>query len=267
MENEELSPASDGGAGVTTEQQGAETNSQESSQSQTSESAPVDSGESQASSQSPQTRKNYDWANQRLLEKTVKKVLSSALEERLAPLMERLNPPPQPSAVPSKDEIDFNDLPGSIKGLVNKLLEQERAKINPSKLKEEILGDIQTKTTRQEARKYLTSQQDIGNDAARHQEIQEIIANDKLLYHSVSDYPVEVMQEAIKRWRSGKTNPNAPSKAELGTVTGGMGAVQRKSDPTQKIRELSEKLISPTLSIEEREKYGREFDSLVSSLK
>jgi len=265
MQDEELSTASDGGAGVTPEQQEASQGSQESAQSQSTEPTSVDSGESQASSKGQQARENFNWANQRLLEKQIRKVLSSALDERLAPLMERLNPPQNPPASPSKDEIDFNDLPGSIKRLVEAQLGQ---KINPSKLKEEILGDLQTKTTRQEARKYLISQQDIGTDPAKHEEIQNIIANDEILMEAVGKHPLKVMQKAIEVWRASRTNPNAPLKAELGTIAGGMGNNQRRgADPLQKIKEISDKLMDPSLTITDKEKLSREFDTLVSSFK
>ena len=273
MADEEISSATEGGAGVTTEQQEAEGTSQEGVQSQSPESTQVEGGESQASSKGQQARKNYDWAAQRTLEKTVKRVLSSALDERFAQLEQRLSPQEKPPASqPSNGEIDFNDLPGSIQKMVNALVQQQMkdglGKTIPQ-LKQEIIGDFQTKTTRQEARNYLISQKDIGNDTSKHDEIQDIIANDKLLYHSVGEYPKEVMQEAIERWRKGRTNPNAPSKGELGTITGGMGGVQRKTGEVsvQRLRELQDKVVSSNLPATEREKLNLEIDELMASFK
>lgn len=272
MADEEISSGSEAGAGVETAQQVAEGTSQEGSQSQSTDTTQVEGSESQASSQIPQARKNYDWASQRTLEKTVRRVLSSALDERFTQLESRLKPASPPATQPSSEDIDFNDLPGSIRKMVNALVQNQMkdgfGKSLPQ-LKDEIIGEFNTKTTRQEAKKYLTSQKDIGNDPSKHEEIQAIIANDKLLYHSVSDYPIEVMQEAIKRWRETKVNPNAPSKGELGTITGGMGAVQRGGSQSAEKRatEIVERLLSPSIPMDEKEKLNLEFSKLMTSLK
>lgn len=278
MSNEELSTASEGGStGESGAMQDAGQVSQEARQDQSTEPTQVESGESQASSKSEQTRNSTSAERRissrelRLIENAIEKRLSSALDSRLSPLLERLQPQ-QPSDTQSQgDEIDFNNLPGSIKKMVNSLVQQQMkdglGKTLPQ-LKNEIIGEFNTKTTRQEARNYLISQKDIGSNAAIHGEIQDIIANDKLLYHSVSEYPKEVMEEAIKRWRASKGNPNAPSKAELSTISGGMGVGQRSGGGSnlQKVRELTEK-VSGNLTVEEQQKLYREIENLTSSLK
>ena len=275
MAEEEISPASEGGAAVEGEQKAAELNPQGSEQGQSNESAnKVDSGESQASSTKGPARSNYNWANQRTLEKAITKILSSSLDSRVKPLeeslkslLERLTPPPGQEA--QKGEIDYNDLPGSINKIVETLLKQREdiATKKLSELKSELLMDISTQTSKQEAMKYLQSQKDIGSDTSKHEEIQDIIVNDKILYHSLPDYPVDVMQEAVKRWRESKKNPMAPGKDELSTVTGGMGAARRGEGlSSQRIKELTDKAAGQ-LNSEDREKLNSEVEKLVTSMK
>lgn len=268
-EIEELSPGTEAGAGTENPQQAADPQAQAPGQGQSPESAPVDSGESAASSKVPPARNNSQWANQRVLEKTIGKLLSSALDERLSPLIERLNgaaPSPQGDK-PAENLIDYNDLGGSITKLVEKALEARLTNAIP-RIKDELQGDLSSKSKLQEARKYLTSHPDIGQDQAKHEQIRDIIANDVLLYNSVEKYPQEVMETAVRRWRESRTNPNVPGKGELSTVTGGSAMGQRKGEPSmQKIRELQNKVISSNLPIEERNKLNSEIDALMAVLK
>lgn len=266
--NEELSTASEGGAAPDTGQQtDADPQAQASGQGQSSEPGAVDPGESQASSKRGQARENFNWANQRLLEKTVQKVLSSALESKLAPLMERLQPQQPPASQETKTEIDYNDLSGSINKLVQAALEARMGQTIPQ-LKEELVGNLKSTSKLQEARNYLISQNDIGHDQAKQAEIQEIIVNDELLYGMVESKPLAVVQRAVEQWRKSKTNPNVPSKDMLGTVGGGMSQTRRGGEPSlQKIKELQDKVISSNLPNDEREKLNREIETLMSVLK
>ena len=273
---EEISPASEGGAAVEGEQKAAETGAQAPGQGQSPESPQVEGGESQASSNPGQARQNFNWANQRILEKAVTKILSSSLDSRLTPLeqslkslLERLPEKPQGQTAQT-NEIDYNDLPGSINKMVDTILKQ-RESISTKKLsdlKGELMNDISTQTSRQEARKYLQSQKDIGTDASKHEEIQDIIVNDEILLSAIDRYPVKVMQQAVERWRASKKNPMAPGKDELSTVAGGMGAARRGQEISPlKVKELTDKVSSANLTIEEREKLNAEISRLVSSMK
>ena len=268
---EEISSASEGGAGVETEQKVAEGTSQEDTQVQSSESTRVESGESQASSSPTQARKNYDWAAQRTLEKSIKKVLSSALDERFSQLEKKFASQSQPTEQTAPTtEIDYNDLPGSINKIVDTLLSKRESAFNKTlpELKSELLNDISTQTSRQEARKYLQSQKDIGSDTLKHEEIQDIIVNDEILYNAIDKFPVKVMQQAVERWRDSKKNPLAPGRGELSTVSGGMGAVRQGTGTNpQRIKDLTDKIISSNLSVEEREKLNAEIEKLTASFK
>lgn len=269
MENEELSPASGGGAGLETELKDAGSQSQDSSQGQSPEPTQVESGESQASSKGTQTR-NSNWANQRLIDKAVQRAISSALDAKLAPLMEKFQPA-QPSAPPATNDIDYSDLSGSIKKIIeatlNQRLEESLGKTLP-KIKEELTGSIRSTSKLQEARNYLISQNDIGQDQAKHDEIQEIIANDPLLYASVEKMPYEVIKRAVDQWRKSKINPNTPGKGELSTVAGGMASGQRRTgEPSiQKLKDLQAKAGS-VLSNEERDKLNEEIKQIVAFAK
>lgn len=269
-ENEELSIPSGGDAGGDpASQQAADPQAQAPGQEQSSEPGSVDTGESQASSKRGQARE-FNWANQRLIERAVTKVLSSTLEAKLAPLIERLQPQqlPPASQPETKTEIDYNDLSGSINRLVQSALESRMGQTIP-KLKEELTGSLKSTSKLQEARNYLISQSDIGQDQSKHEQIQEIIANDELLYGMVESRPLMVIQRAVEQWRKSKVNPNTPSKDMLSTMGGGMPQAQRRGGEVnpQKIRELQEKVIRSDLPAEEREKLNREIETLMSVLK
>ncbi len=267
MTDEELATGSEAGSGDPAVTQVAEGGSQESAQSQSSESVQVEGGESQASSKSVPARNNSNWAQQRILEKSLGKLLSSKLDERLNPILERLSQIPRGNTQqPQTEEFDYNDLQGSITRLVKTLLEEQGKTVFP-KLKEELQGEFKSTTKMQEARNFLVSQPDIGNNKSRLSEIHDIIANDILLYNSLEKYPLEVIQEAATRWRSSKKNPNVPGQDELSTVTGGTGTAQRRTgQPSiQKLRELQNKVIG-NLPAEEREKLNREIELLMSAV-
>lgn len=264
-DEEVVSTGSEAGAGANTEQQAADQTSQGADQSQSSEGTRVDSTSTDASSISKPGRSNQGWANQRLLEKTVKQVLQSSLQEHLSPYLEELKRSAAPQA-PKQDQAqdlpDFNDLPGWVNRRVNQLLEERLKAELPTRLNQftgQLEGKLKSQSQMQEARNYLISQKDIGRDQTKMDELRKVMEDYQI---DVAADPVRAAEVAVKLWRNERTNPNAPPKATLTTIAGGTGGVAGKKELSlQEIRDLTNKLVAGG-TMEDQEKLGQQIDSL-----
>lgn len=264
MAEEELNAAGSGaGAGENTQTQGAGQTPQGDGQSQSQEGISVGNASTDASSKPQSGRSNIDWALQRHIEKAVRKTLQASLQEQLAPILEALKTPsvPQVDSGQAQDQPDYNDLSGWINRKVNALLE-ERLRAELPKTAKQLESGIQEKARLQEARNYLISQQDIGRDQAKLQEIRQIM--DDYLMDVASD-PVRAAEKAVEIWRQTKKNPNAPPKSHLTTISGGAGTGGKKEFSIAELKALQNRLAAGSLTMEEQEKLGKEIDALVFS--
>lgn len=266
MDNEELTTGSEASAGLTSEPQAAETSSQEPSQSQSLEGSQVETSSTYASSASTPKRSNNNWAQTRIIQKAVRDELSKELSSQLGPLLEEIRgKAQQPSATSSQpqEQPDYENLPGWLNKKVETLLQQKLEQDLPKNLnqfKSKLEGDFKRTTAMQEARNYLISQQDIGRDRGKLDEIEQIMS-ENLLDLALEQEPLKAIQLAVNLWRKQKQNPNAPSKAQLSTVSGGAPAPAKKELGIKELMDLQKKLAGP-LTIDEREKLNSQVDSL-----
>lgn len=263
MVNEEVtSTDSEVGAGNQSQQQDAETQAQAQNQGQSSEGAHsrVDSTSTDASSVEKRGRSFH--ANQRQLEKAIRAQLDSVLAEKLNPIIEKISSAPQTpqKQVTQEEQPDWNNLNEWIKRQVGQNV-QESVQPHLSNLQKGLMAKIQGEMKMQEARNYLLSQPDIGNDEEKKTEIQEIMVNN-LLHYALDDQPLEATKRAVEIWRNSKKNPNAPPKSHLTTVQGS-GISRPTGEPTLKeLKALEDRLIKGG-SVEEMEKLSSEIDALV----
>lgn len=268
-DEEVLSTGSEAGAGLEPEQKETEQTGQPVEQPQSTEPGAIDPKPTETPSKSTPARSSTSWANQRLIQKTVRDALNTQLTEQLMPLIEEIKKGQQPQVPTSQpvEQPDYNDLPGWIRRTVaeqvQKGLQQDLPKTF-DKFKTQINGEFARTTSMQEARNYLKSQEDIGKDEQKLDEIKQVM-HDNLLDYALESEPLEATQKAVKIWRAQKTNPNRPSPAELSTV--GPGSVQPKKGTlsVQELLALQKKIAGP-LTIEEKEKVEAQIDALTAPM-
>ena len=263
MAEEEIHQSEQGGAGDGAGQ-GAGDSPQGDGQGQGTEQEPVGApGKGTSSAGQPGRKGNSAWATERIIEKALTKH-SQKLEQTLATFVERLSPP-APKSAPANDELgepDYNNL----NGWLNKKFEQ----LFQKRLSEE-LPNIQTRfesklkgvTKTQEARNYLLSQEDIGSDENKLAEVAQIMERERLGIIAESD-PLWAVQKAIKLYREAHRNPNAPTKGQLSTASGGAGTQFKKEASIDQIRALQTKLAGNP-SQEQLEKITAEIDALMAT--
>lgn len=181
------------------------------------------SGSPSASSPGNQGRpSNTGWAQQRVMEKAVKRLLADAL----GPINERLNglsnpsEPKTPAAPPVEDKIDYNDIPGSINRIV-----QSKLKAELDKFSKENLSNLDTKlegvASVREARNFLWNQPEIGNDQDKVEEVKAIMRENRLDLVAAYGDPVWAIKKGFDLWKQSRKNPAAPPRDTLTTITGG----------------------------------------------
>ena len=253
------------GAGVdNTSSQVAETTSQEASQGQeTVQSAIDNSGNSGVSSNGTQGRpkNNGTWAAERVLEKKLAKML----DERLNPVLERFKSyenPPAPTRVenPVDDQPDYNNLSQWIQKKISEGTQRELSKFQKEKLSG-LDQQVEEKLSLREARSFLLSQPEIGGDEEKMDEIKQIMKSERLDFIAEKD-PVWAVKKAVSLWKKGRTNPNAPPKDTLTTVTGGAGNMGKpKSASVEELRNL-QKIITSDVPESEKDKAFARIDEI-----
>jgi len=261
MAEEEIATGPEAGAGRDAQTQAAEPGSQEPGQAQSTGSSQVGTAATDASSKNRPGR-NVDWVLQRKVEKAVKSVLQTALQEHLTPIHDALSSLKPRDGQTDQDETpDYNNLGEWIVKRVNSLLEQRLNSELPktaNRLKSELSGEFQTKTRMQEARNYLVSQKDIGRDQAKLDDIKQIMLDYQI---DVSADPTRAAEIAVELWRGKHNNPNAPLKSHLSTISGGAGTQTKREPTVAELKAMQDKIASG-LTIDEREKLSREIDAL-----
>lgn len=268
MEPEEpIATGAEAGAGDIPKTQETERTSQETAQPQS-----LAGTEVERTSETPTSKVNVESLNKIIdrrlggrIEKAIERVLQEKLQEQLAPLIESTRNIPQHTPSQAEDAPDYNDLSGWINRRVEALLQERLNKELPKtidNLKNQVTGELRSTAKTQEARNYLISQQDIGSDPEKLQEIREVMEKN-LLHYALDENPLEATKIAVERWRASKTNPSVPPKSHLTTVTGGAGTSQGKRELTiAELKKLQDK-ISSNLTMDEQEKLGKEIESLV----
>ena len=263
MADELVTTQSDPGAGVTTQTEVAVPTSQEAVQSQESEQPEVGQIGNTASSEGKQGRKG-NWATERIVERAIKKQFGD-LESRIAALIQKQQPPVPAQQDTSQDILgdpNYNDLNTWLKQAVGKLLQQKLAESLPQHL-DQFKGELRNVSKTQEARNYLISQPDIGQNEDKHDEIMQVM-KDNLLDSAAIDRPLKAIQKAIEIWRRGKVNPNAPTRDQLSTVSGGTGITAgKKNFSIDELKALQMK-IANGLTKDEEEKVFAQVDSLLA---
>lgn len=274
METLENATGVESGASGDTKLEGAGLPEQSGVQDQTStpDSKVGSEGKDASSSQSGERTKrgNVDWAGNRVLEKNLSRKLERLLEEKLKPLLETIGQP-KPSAKESvevpEEKIDYNDLQGSIRKIVQRALEAQKKQLLekefPEKLKQ-FTSEEKFEGRIQEARKWLTSQKDIGNDPDKIEEVRAVMEKE-MLDIVAEKKPLEAVQKAVELWRKGRVNPDAPNKEHLQTLAGG-GAPRggKKQYSPQDLVNLQKKLAgNPTE--DELEKIISEIDAATAA--
>jgi hypothetical protein len=267
MEEEQIASGSEAGAGENTQSQEAQSTTQVEGESLTSEGTQKVGGvANETPSTSKPGRSNIDWALQRQIEKVVKKSLQASLQEQLTPYLESLksqNPPATKSQ--TEEQPDYNNLSQWLQSKVNALLDERFQKDIPKTLnqfKTEVTSEFQSKGRVQEARNYLYSQKDIGRDETKLAEVRQVMEDYQI---DVAADPIRASEIAVELWRSKKTNPNAPPKSHLTTVSGGAGTQVKREPSIKELQDLQDKISSGSLTIEEQEKLGKQIESLVFS--
>ena len=238
--------------------------SQETVQPQSPEASQVETKPTDASSVEKHGRSETN-ANRRIIENAVRRSLDAALQEKLNPLIERLQTIQQPHAPQSQVEEtpDWNNLNSWLNQKVQTLLEERlKSSLPPvlNQFKGNLQNEFQSTVKMQEARNYLISQKDIGRDENKLAEIRQTM-EENLLDYALDSEPLEATRRAVELWRSKKVNPNTPQKSHLSTVAGG-AATQVKGEPSvEQILALQRRLSSnPTM--EQQEQINKEIESL-----
>lgn len=254
-----------GAGGSTSEQQAPESTSQEAAEGQSSGQGQVESTSTAASSGGKSGRSNNSyWANQRIIEKSVR----AALAEQLSPFLDefkRGQSPQAPAPQKPNEQPDWNDLPGWLQGYLPKIIQEHLSKSLPQQLNQfggQLERQLSGKSRMQEARNYLISQKDIGRDNDKLAEIRKVM-EDNFLEYALEHDPIAVTEKAVDIWRKMKVNPNAPPKGHLTGVTGGAGTQPKTEASIDDLRALQNKLAAGGLTMEDQAKLDSQIDSLV----
>ena len=252
------STTSEEGAGVdNSASQVAEPTSQDTVQGQSSEQgSQVDNQAPSASSTGRQERKtNSGWAQQRIMEKTIERMLSKALTP-LQQRLEQIQSPPAPQRqAQEKVEIDYNDLPGSINRLVEMATKQRLEEFEKTKLNS-VKTELEENLAKREARNFLKSQPEIGDDEEKLDEIKKIMKDEGLDYMAIYE-PVRAIKKAVDVWKRQRINPNAPKKETLSTVTGGAVSRGPSAPSVQEMKDLQRVITSDAPEAEKQKAYER----------
>lgn len=226
----------------------------------------VDKSEENASSVSEHKRSKGSWATERIVERAVKRQLSEALTpilEKLDNLSNFKSDIPYDTGKKSDDigEPDLNNLSAWIKETIKRHTDRELSDKVQNKINELTVNINRDNRTR-EARNYLLSQEDIGNDEDKLAEIEQIM-KDNLLDYAAIHQPLSAVKKAINLWRRNRINPNAPKKQELSTISGGMsGNIGKKELSIEQLQNL-QKILSSDLPESEKEKIYPLIDNLL----
>ncbi len=248
----------EGAAGDTGTRQDAEPTSQDTAQDQTAPQAEVGQTD-QTSSEGQQAGKQRGrWSTERLVERAIK--------SQMEPLLEKLNTLSTPAAPePQQEDFgtpDYNNLEGWLKTVIPKLVERRMSESLPKSL-ESFKGELKNASRTQEARNYLISQEDIGDNEAKLEQVEQVMKEHMLDFAAVHQ-PLRAVQKAVKIWRDGRTNPTAPTKQMLGTVTGGAAPAGKHEPSVKELIGMQLKLASG-LPMDEQEKLHKEIDTLLTS--
>lgn len=252
--DENIQTTSEAGSGTdTTQTQVADSPSQEASQVQSSEhSSQVGNDAPSASSQGKQTSKNSYYAQNRIIQKEINRAISPLLEEIRA----LRNPSvPQVEVPQQKIDIDYNDLPGSINRLVELATKQRLEEFEKTKLSS-VRSELEESLTRREARNFLKSQPEIGEDEEKLDEIKNIMKTEGLDYMAIYE-PVRAVKKATEIWKSRRTNPNTPKKETLTTITGGAVNNSKRTPTAQELRDLQKIITSDAPETEKQAAYEK----------
>ena len=256
-ENEDITTGIEGAAPNTGEGQVADQTTQEAGQGQNIPQEGVGTPEQTSSDGSQGGKQRGRWSTERLVER--------ALEKKLGPLMERLDSlstPAAPQKTPTEElgQPNYDNLTEWLNTAVDKLVDNKMGKTLPGKL-DEFKGELRSVSKTQEARNYLSSQEDIGDDEDKKAEIMEIMKAN-LWDFAAEHRPLQSVKLAVNAWRKGRVNPNAPTKQMLSTISGGTGITGGSKEPTiEEMRALGLKIANnPTM--EEKEKLHQQVDSL-----
>ena len=256
-ENAVSAPSTEGDHANNDGQQAASENAQASQEGQSLESGSVDNQTPSASSAGQQTRQqhNFSRAQQRVLEKTVERLLGQSLsrfEERLS----GMNPPAPQRTTETDEQPDYNNLSGWIKKQIAEGTQRELSKFQKEKL-DGLNGKIEENLTMREARTFLLTQPEINGDREKMDEIREIIENDEILSLALDRSPIAVTKEAMSRWKKSRVNPNAPPKETLSSVTGGAVNAGKKGISTEELKKLQDIIVSNAPEEDKQAAYRR----------
>ena len=257
-EDENLqSTPTDEGAGNQSQTKDAEGTSQEDIQGQESVQSSVGNADKTSSDGERQDRKGT-WNQARFIEKTIRRELREHLTRELQPVIDQMRNLQTPDVPQKSDEPDFNNLSAWIKQFTSNEL-----KTMFGDFKGQVTKEMSENLKMQEARNYLESQQDIGKDYEKQEEVADIMKKFGWDFTAVYQ-PLRAVQLAVEQWRKEHSNPNRPQKATLSGVPSGSGTMGKKELSVKELIELQKK-ISSGLPIDEKEKLESYVDSLMQS--